>query len=204
MKIIGITGGTGCGKTTVLKYLAGLGAKVIDCDALYHEMLNTDMAMLGDIEKRFPGIVENGSLDTKKLGAVVFKDSTGLEDLSRITRTYIREGVRSQILDEKSVGREILGIDAIQLIESGLGDFCHRIIGVIADSDVRLRRIMARDGISAEYAASRIASQKSNEYFIENCDMIIENNGDDMKLFEEECAAMVSELLNGISKEEEL
>ncbi len=90
MKIIGITGGTGCGKTTVLKYLAGLGAKVIDCDALYHEMLNTDMAMLGDIEKRFPGIVENGSLDTKKLGAVVFKDSTGLEDLSRITRTYIR------------------------------------------------------------------------------------------------------------------
>ena len=107
---------------------------MIDCDALYHEMLKTDMAMLGDIEKRFPGIVENGSLDTKKLGAIVFKDSTGLEDLSRITRTYIREGVRSQILDEKSVGREILGIDAIQLIESGLGDFCHRIIGVIADN----------------------------------------------------------------------
>ena len=76
--IIGITGGTGCGKTTALNTIRQLGGQVLDCDAIYHELLKTDEALLSAIESRFPGTVKEGSLDRKALGAVVFSDAIAL------------------------------------------------------------------------------------------------------------------------------
>ena len=72
--IIGITGGTGCGKTTLLRAIEAKGGLVLDCDAIYHQLLRTDKAMLAAIEARFPGTVENGELQRKKLGSLVFSD----------------------------------------------------------------------------------------------------------------------------------
>ena len=83
--ILGITGGTGCGKTTLLNVLKERGAVVLDCDAIYHELLTRDASLLAAIEERFPGTVEDGVLQRKKLGNLVFSDKNALLDLNRIT-----------------------------------------------------------------------------------------------------------------------
>ena len=83
--IIGITGGTGCGKTTLLNVIAEAGGLILDCDAIYHELLQRDDALLNAIEARFPGVVEYGALNRKKLGAIVFADEKALLDLNAIT-----------------------------------------------------------------------------------------------------------------------
>ena len=91
--IIGITGGTGCGKTTLLNLIRDRGGMVLDCDAIYHELLQKDVQMLGAIESRFPGVVEAGQLNRKKLGAIVFADSDALLDLNRITHAAVKQEV---------------------------------------------------------------------------------------------------------------
>ena len=91
--ILGITGGTGCGKTTLLNVIAEHGGLILDCDAIYHELLAADAALLTAIETRFPGTVENGVLQRKKLGAIVFSDEKALEDLNKITHGAIKAEV---------------------------------------------------------------------------------------------------------------
>ena len=86
--IFGITGGTGCGKTTALQAIRELGGIIIDCDAVYHVLLQTDKKMLAAIEKRFPGTVVDGVLDRKKLGPIVFSDDQALLDLNAITHNH--------------------------------------------------------------------------------------------------------------------
>jgi len=203
MKIIGITGGTGSGKTTALNYLEGLGACVIDCDAVYHELLQTSEPMLQELDTRFPGVVTGGALDRKALGAIVFQDQEALEDLNAITHAYVRAAVRERLLAEREAGRSIAAVDAIALLESGLGDLCCRTVGVIAPVEVRCRRIMARDGISEAYAMARITAQKSDEFFIDNCDLVLENPGDDPEAFFRTCEILLQQLLNDITPEEE-
>ena len=89
IRVVGITGGTGSGKTTALDVLRGFGALVIDCDALYHELLRGSADMIAEIDKYFPGAVVDGAVDTKSLGAVVFTDEEALRDLNLITHKYI-------------------------------------------------------------------------------------------------------------------
>ena len=89
--IIGITGGTGCGKTTLLNCIRDAGGMILDCDAIYHELLASDRKMLDAIEGRFPGTVENGTLNRKKLGSIVFSDTAALEDLNRITHSAVKQ-----------------------------------------------------------------------------------------------------------------
>ena len=91
--IIGITGGTGCGKTTALQLIADLGGLVIDCDRVYHDLLKTDRAMLSELERRFPGTVENGQLNRKKLASIVFADEKALLDLNGITHKAVKKEV---------------------------------------------------------------------------------------------------------------
>ena len=91
--ILGITGGTGCGKTTLLRCIEHCGGLVLDCDAIYHRLLETDTDLLNAIENRFPGTVENGVLQRKKLGAIVFSDAQALADLNAITHGAIHAEV---------------------------------------------------------------------------------------------------------------
>ena len=93
--VIGITGGTGCGKTTALQALEDLGFHVIDCDALYHRLLQTDGELLRAIDGAFPGVVEEGQLQRKKLGAIVFADADALQRLNGITNGFIMAAVRT-------------------------------------------------------------------------------------------------------------
>ena len=194
MKIIGITGGTGCGKTTALNELERRGALLIDCDAVYHRMLETDRPMLDEIEKYFPGAVIDGKLDRKALGAVVFTDEEALRDLDIITHRHINLEIRRILREHAMNGGTLAAIDAIELFSSGLAKRCTATIGVIADREVRIDRIMRRDGISREYAMMRVNAQRPNEYFIQKCSHVLENNGSQEE-FIEKCRKTFEEVL---------
>lgn len=194
MKIIGITGGTGCGKTTALNELERRGALLIDCDAVYHRMLETDRPMLDEIEKYFPGAVVDGKLDRKALGAVVFTDEEALRDLNIITHRHINLEIRRILREHAMNGSTLAAIDAIELFSSGLAKRCTATVGVIAGRDVRISRIMRRDGISREYAMMRVNAQRPNEYFIQKCSRVLENNGSQEE-FIERCRKTFEEVL---------
>lgn len=188
--IIGITGGTGCGKTTALNAIRQLGGTVIDCDAVYHKLLQTDKTLLQAIEDRFPGTVIDGALARKKLGTIVFADKDALADLNRITHSAVRQEVL-HILKKKP---SLAAVDAIELFDGGLAQLCDVTVAVTAPEEDRITRLQIRDGISREYAISRIRAQKSREYFQEKCDYILENNGT-QEAFAEKCLAFFRKLI---------
>ncbi len=184
MQVIGITGGSGCGKTTVLRELEARGAMVVDADAVYHELLETDLAMLRELRAAFPDAVsetEEGSglkVDRKKLGRIVFQDSEALQTLNRITHLFIGREIRGRLKNWALEGGELAAIDAIALHSSGEAALCDWTLAVTAPEETRIRRIMARDGISREAALQRIRAQYSNESFEKLCDESIVNDGD--------------------------
>lgn len=178
MTVIGITGGTGCGKTTALNELEKLGALIIDCDALYHELLQSDEPMITELKANFPGAVVDGVLDRKALGRIVFSDSVALLSLNAITHRHVDRALTELLRRHAMAGGRLAAIDAIELISSGVGKRCAATIAVTADRELRIQRIMARDGISREYATMRVDAQKPDTYFAENCDYVIKNNSD--------------------------
>lgn len=184
--IIGITGGTGCGKTTLLKVIAEKGGLILDCDAIYHRLLATDTELLNAIEARFPGTVEGGQLQRKKLGTIVFSDEKALLDLNRITHSAIK----AEVLRQLATAPKLAAIDAIALFEGGLAELCHMTVAVTAPVETRIQRLVMRDGIPEDYARSRIAAQHDESWFRERCDWILENSGTEMQ-FREKCLAFL-------------
>ena len=184
--IFGITGGTGCGKTTALQTIRELGGIIIDCDAVYHVLLQTDKKMLQAIEARFPGTVENGVLQRKKLGSIVFSDENALMDLNKITHGAIK----AEVLRLLETAPKLAAIDAIALFEGGLADLCDVTVAVTAPAEVRVQRLMKRDNISEDYARSRIAAQHDETWFRERCDWTRENNGTEVQ-FHQKCLAFL-------------
>ena len=172
--IIGITGGTGCGKTTLLNHIRDAGGLILDCDAIYHALLQSDRELLSAIDARFPGVVENDALNRKKLGAIVFADENALLDLNRITHAAVKQEVLRRL--EAKPG--LAAIDAIGLFEGGLAELCDVTVAVTAPEALRVQRLMDRDGISEDYARSRIAAQKSEDWFRQRCSHVLENSGD--------------------------
>ena len=197
MYIIGLTGGTGAGKTSALRVLDRLGALVLDCDALYHELLAEDEGLKAELESRFNGVLHDGSIDRKLLGSVVFSDPSALRDLNLITHKYIGGEIERRLTHWERHGGIVAAIDAIALIESGRGKTCNVVVGVIAPEKMRLKRIMGRDGITRESAMQRIKAQKPDSFFRENCDYILENGYSSAKEFEIECNEYFEGLLGG-------
>lgn len=181
LKIVGITGPTGSGKTTALHALRDVGALVLDCDAIYHELLTQDGELLSAIEGAFPGTVENGELQRKKLAALVFADPSALKELNRITHARVSAAVRQRLRDWAMAGGELAAIDAIELFGSGIDRICTLTVCVWAEEEKRLERIMGRDGIDREAALRRIRAQREPEYFMEKCSFSLENSGDEQE-----------------------
>ena len=188
--IIGITGGTGCGKTTLLREIEERGGLILDCDAVYHELLTRDMALLNAIEARFPGVVVEKKLERKKLGAIVFADPQALADLNAITHGAIK----AEIVRRLSEKPALAAIDAIALFEGGLAQLCDATVAVCAPFDARVERLMRRDGITRAYAENRIRAQKSEDWFRQMCGHTLENNGTPQE-FRETCRAFLDKLL---------
>lgn len=184
MQVIGITGGSGCGKTTVLQELETHGALVLDADAVYHELLETDPALCAEIGEAFPAAVSqcgDGTglkVDRGILGGLVFRNPQALQLLNQITHRHIGAEIRRRLRDWAMRGGSLAAIDAIALHGSGADALCDWTLAVTAPEETRIRRIMARDGISREAAERRIRAQLSNEDFVRLCDASLSNDGE--------------------------
>ncbi|MEG1108094.1 MAG: L-threonylcarbamoyladenylate synthase [Oscillospiraceae bacterium] len=195
MTILGITGGTGCGKTTALTEIRDLGGLIIDCDEVYHRLLRECRPLLDEINARFPGAVPEGTLDTKALGKIVFSDPEELLALNLITHEYVDGEVSRLLLNHAKNGGQLAAIDAIALIESGISARCKATIGVTAPTELRIQRLMKREGISSEYAALRVSAQQPNEFFEEFCDHCISNDGSEED-FKARCKALFEHIIS--------
>ena len=197
MFIIGITGGTGAGKTSALRVLERLGALVLDCDAIYHKLLEDSAELKSELGDRFGGVLRAGEIDRKRLGEIVFSDPAALMDLNGITHKYVDGELESSLALWKRQGGAVAAVDAIALIESGLGGRCDAVVGVAAPEDKRISRIMERDGLSREQAERRAGAQKPEVFFRENCEYLLENIYDTAEEFEEKCMEFFEKLLGG-------
>lgn len=177
MIIIGITGPTGAGKTTALGEVEKLGGAVIDCDAVYHELLESDKTLQNRLEQEFGDIRDDsGAVDRKKLGAIVFGDPEKLERLNAIAQRATVDRTRLLLEECRAKGMPLAAVDAIGLLESGMGELCHATVAVVAPPEVRVARIMAREGISQDYAWSRVRAQKPDSYFTGGCGYTLNND----------------------------
>ena len=176
MRIIGLTGGSGTGKGTFAALLREKGAGWVDADAVYRTLCAENREMLAALDAAFGGVLDqNGALDRPKLASIVFADPEKLKKLNAITLPYIRaaslEAMRAQ------GDCPFVLYDAPTLFEVGADDLCERIIGVLADTEVRVQRIMARDGLDETAARARIGAQPDADFYRARCDYIVENNG---------------------------
>ena len=180
MKVIGLCGGSGSGKGAVGDVFQRFGALVIDTDALYHKMTSGQSECLDALVREFgDDIVHNGALDRKKLSSIVFYGDGAkarLEKLNGISHKFILDEVRRIIADGASRGFRYAVVDAPLLFESGFDSECDVTVAVVANTETRIARIMARDGISREKAELRIASQHTDEWLIENSDFVVRND----------------------------
>ncbi len=178
MTVIGITGGSGSGKTTALEALKEHDALILDCDAVYHEMLDRSVVLSCELKKAFPDAVEEERISRSRLGNIVFHNRQALEKLNSITHRLIRQEIRDRLRKFAMAGGTLAAIDAIELFSGGLAADCDFTVAVLADEEVRIARVMARDGISREKALLRIRAQQPDSYFISICDYVLYNNGD--------------------------
>lgn len=184
MKIIGLTGGSGTGKGTVAARMRELGAGWVDADAVYRDLCAANREMLAALNAAFGGVTdETGALDRPKLAKIVFSDPEKLAKLNEITIPYIRAASLDAMQAQSSC--PIVLYDAPTLFEGGVDDLCEKTIGVLADTETRVQRVMARDGISEEAARARILAQPDDGFYRARCDYILENNGDLAALWRE-------------------
>ena len=180
--VIGFTGPTGAGKTSALRALERMGGLVLDCDAVYHELLRTDEPLRAAITAAFgPVFAPDGSLDRRKLGAAVFADPAEMEKLNVIIFDRLPQELLRRINDSDT---PLIGIDAINLVESGLSRLCRRTVAVLAPAETRVRRIMARDGIPEDYARLRVQAQKPDDFYRTHCTDVLMNDAATPDAFE--------------------
>lgn len=176
--VIGLTGQTGAGKSTVSQIFAENGYAVINADYISRIVVEKGSECLNELADVFgSGIINpDGTLNRKALAGIVFTDKAKLEILNSIIYPYITTEILSQIKQYSDKGNKLILLDAPTLFESHADDFCEIIISVTANPDVRKKRIMERDNITAEQAQNRMDSQLDTEFFIEHSDYIIKNN----------------------------
>lgn len=196
MHIIGVAGTTGSGKTTLLDNIKLKGGYVIDCDKVYHRLLEIDGELRKELISEFGrSIIVDGAIDTKELGKIVLGHKDKLNRLNEISHRHICDKVES-IIEEKKRDYKIIAIDAPLLFETRLASICTTTIAVLASTKLRLKRIMERDSIAEEYAMARINSQKPNIYFIERCNHVIINNYNTREEYEKQVDRLIDKILN--------
>ncbi|MEG0614522.1 MAG: dephospho-CoA kinase [Oscillospiraceae bacterium] len=179
-KVIGLTGQSGSGKTTVCEVFRNNGFSVINADLIARQVMEKGEPCLKEVHETFTDdvLAEDGSLNRKKLADVVFSDTEKLNLLNTICYPYITEKILIRIKALTDEGKQLILLDAPTLFESRADDFCELIISVIADEKIRINRIIERDNINEEKAKNRLNSQHDDKYYADNSDFIIINNKD--------------------------
>ena len=199
---IALRGANGTGKTSLLRALERKGAYVLDCDAVYHEMLKDDEPLLRALREAFGDVIfrQDGSVNIHAIGLIVFKDRKKLAELDAIVHEHIPRALAQKMA---ATNAEIIGLDAIKLIESGLGAICDATVAVTAPEEVRVKRIMARDSITEDYARSRVAAQQSAEYFRARCDYEFVNDLPTAAAAENAAEVYIHTIINTLKEETE-
>lgn len=198
--ILGITGGTGSGKTSALNAIRELGGTVIDCDAVYHKMVAENQELRHAIEVKFHGVFNSdGSLNRKKLGELVFENKERMEQLNEVIYRFLVPEVQ-RLCQE---GGDLVAIDAINLVESGADSICDKTIAITAPMELRVRRITARDGIDERYARMRISAQKSDEFYRGKCDYELSNTAETAEAFQSAAQIFFQRLIAELREEKD-
>ncbi len=177
MKIFGITGGSGSGKTSFSAILSELGVQIIDTDSIAHKIVEPKSRCLKELTEYFGDEILNadGALNRKRLAAIAFSDNEKRAALNNITHKYIKAQTEIDIKNSKS---ELVAIDGAVIIGSNIEPLCEFIVSVIADREVRLTRIKERDCLTDEEALRRLSAQPDDEFYKKKSKYVIYNNGD--------------------------
>ena len=195
VKLIGLTGQSGAGKSTAAEMFAESGMTVINADALVAEIYESSPACLRAVAASFGQdiIGTDGRLDRRLLAKRAFESKENTALLGSIVHPFV-------IAETLKILKTISGtavFDAPQLFESNMDAVCDIIVSVTADESVRLRRIMERDGLMREQARERISAQYSEEFFRGHSDFTIENNGN-LSRFRAHTSALIEKITAGV------
>lgn len=197
MKVIGITGPTGAGKSLLCTYLQQRHIPCIDADRVYHSMLLPPSDCLDALRRAFgDGIFSqgDGKLDRAKLGELVFSSPQKLELLNKTVLGTVLCEIRRLISEYRRRGFDTVAVDAPTLIESGFHKECSIVISVLAPTEARTKRIIERDSLTREKAELRVNAQKSDSFYRENSDFVIVNDSDTER-FQKEIETLMTKLL---------
>lgn len=170
MKVIGLTGNIGCGKSTVAGMLRDLGVATIDADAVAREIRHNDADVRGAIQRRF------GTYDAAELGTIVFADPAALRDLEAILHPPVRGEIRSRLSELSVGGVEVVAVEVIKLLESPLADACDEIWVVRCEEADAIARLAASRGMDEATARRRLANQSSQEEKVAAADVVVDGS----------------------------
>ena len=177
MLVVGLTGNVGCGKSSLSDIFRAEGIKIIDADIIARQIYE-DEKLLSKVYETFGNDIKNedGSLNRKALGRIVFSDDEKLIQLNKLTHPVIRQKVSDEIEEYKSQNEEIVILDAALLVESDYLNFIDKLLVVTCKENIQIERIIARDNCSIEEALGRIKSQMSQENKVKYADYVIDNS----------------------------
>ena len=170
MKVIGLTGNIGCGKSTVARMLRDLGAVTVDADAIAREIRHNDADARAAIQRRF------GTYDAAELARVVFSDADALHDLEAILHPRVRGAIRARLSELAEAGEEIVAVEVIKLLESPLADACDQIWVVRCEEADAIARLAASRNMDEETARRRLANQSPQEEKVAAADVVIDGS----------------------------
>ena len=186
MFVLGVTGGIGCGKSSVCSILRDRGIRVLDADEISKDVTLTDGIAVPAIAEAFgtKAIDKNGAMNRKYISSIVFNDNSKLDLLSSIIHKYVYEYIESELLKEREKGTKCVVLDVPIPVKNGFVSNCNQIWVVTCDDNVRLERLIARN-MTREEATRRMAVQMSNDEYISIGDYVIDNSSDLNHLYEQ-------------------
>lgn len=186
IRIVGVTGPTGAGKSLLCEHLSRLGVSVIDADEVYHAMLLPPSPCLDALRDAFgEGILRpDGTLDRGALSEVVFQSEEQLALLNRTVLGFVLKKIRGMIADLEAADRPSVVIDAPTLIESGFHRECDVVLSVLSSEQTRFGRIVARDHLAASQAEARLHAQKDDAFYREHSNYVLTNDGNEQAFYE--------------------